>query len=628
MRLPVSPVIVLFSLLVAICCTGVNALAQVTITSSSRTASLQTAAGNANASSNAFGAWQPILTVGADPSSATIDSDVSPAVIRLIANWSSLTPPSSPLLPGFVAQAEVRFTVAASTQLTFSRTDSGPATGTLQVFTLGGTEVLPPGQVSGSLNLLPDTYVLTYTLSTPSLNSGTNGFNIFLGTPPPPPPSPFAFTYQGRLSRTGAPLPGAIDIQYAFFTDATGSIPVPNVTGGTVTNVGVTSEGLFTTTIDPAEILSVLPAFLELRIRPTGSGAFETLSPRTVLTATPRANSAIKALLADEATLARSLTSRDRINVGGNVFASDQTPGVVLRSPGNTTNEVGFMGMRDELHIGLKSPTQGWGLVMNTANTLVGIGRAYGDASVAPGFDLHVRGITDTQVAITGAPSGRTWALQSSAGNYTPPGSQLNGSFQIIDRTDNVARVLIDANGNMGVGTTTPQQRLDVAGSVRTNTVVYNTPVTAHFSVGDAAWRPRSGSSAIITGLGLGTGGAVLTPGDQFGAVAELQLPHGATIQSITCHFTDNDAAQDLNFALLVNTFTSYVVNASLGTSSASAAGARSFTSTAVAGTVVNNAANYYQIRCMPVGNPFGQWTNNLAIRGVVVTYTLPGPGH
>jgi hypothetical protein len=95
-----------------------------------------------------------------------------------------------------------------------------------------------------------------------------------------------------------------------------------------------------------------------------------------------------------------------------------------------------------------------------------------------PQFNIHVGSASDTQIAATGGAGGRTWSIQSSAGSY-PVGSQFNGSFQIIDRTINVARVLIDTNGNLGVGVTAPSQRLHVAGNVLANNVA--APSSARF---------------------------------------------------------------------------------------------------------------------------------------------------
>lgn len=93
---------------------------------------------------------------------------------------------------------------------------------------------------------------------------------------------------------------------------------------------------------------------------------------------------------------------------------------------------------------------------INWSNGYVGINTG------EPLFNLHVVDALDAQIGITGG-AGRHWTMQSSNLN---PGSPLDGSFQIVDRSAGASRVLIDAFGNMGVGTTDPQGfKLAVNGS-------------------------------------------------------------------------------------------------------------------------------------------------------------------
>ncbi len=95
-----------------------------------------------------------------------------------------------------------------------------------------------------------------------------------------------------------------------------------------------------------------------------------------------------------------------------------------------------------------------------------------GTTTPNPQFSLHAVTTGDTQIALTGGPAvevgagpARTWTIQSSSVN-NPVQTQVTGSFQIIDRTIGVSRLLIDTNGNVGIGTTTPSQRLTVAGNM------------------------------------------------------------------------------------------------------------------------------------------------------------------
>ncbi len=85
-------------------------------------------------------------------------------------------------------------------------------------------------------------------------------------------------------------------------------------------------------------------------------------------------------------------------------------------------------------------------------------------------FSLQAVSAGATQIALTGGPATggaippRTWSIQSS--DVNGPLNQITGSFQIVDRTAIASRLLIDTNGNVGIGTTAPSQRLTVAGNM------------------------------------------------------------------------------------------------------------------------------------------------------------------
>ncbi len=85
-------------------------------------------------------------------------------------------------------------------------------------------------------------------------------------------------------------------------------------------------------------------------------------------------------------------------------------------------------------------------------------------------FSLEAVSAGATQIALTGGPATggaippRTWSIQST--DVIGPLNQITGSFQIVDRTAIAARLLIDTNGNVGIGTTAPSQRLSVAGNM------------------------------------------------------------------------------------------------------------------------------------------------------------------
>ncbi|MCA9297948.1 MAG: tail fiber domain-containing protein, partial [Phycisphaerales bacterium] len=93
---------------------------------------------------------------------------------------------------------------------------------------------------------------------------------------------------------------------------------------------------------------------------------------------------------------------------------------------------------------------------------------AYLEGRVGIGTDsptrtLDLRDIGDVELGLSSLTDGRLWTLQSSSGDAS---GQLAGSFQIIDRSAGASRMLIDSDGNIGVGTSFPATRLQVAGTI------------------------------------------------------------------------------------------------------------------------------------------------------------------
>ncbi|QKK03299.1 MAG: hypothetical protein HND55_11920 [Pseudomonadota bacterium] len=128
------------------------------------------------------------------------------------------------------------------------------------------------------------------------------------------------FTYQGELSESGSAADGAYDFRFRLFDAASGGAQVGSEV--TVSAVAV-SGGLFSVPLDfgPAA-LSGDRRWLEIGVRPAGGGSYQTLSPRSEVTAAPYAWAAAVAL-------ADSVGSASVID--GSVGSSDINAGQVQR---------------------------------------------------------------------------------------------------------------------------------------------------------------------------------------------------------------------------------------------------------------------------------------------------------
>ena len=113
-------------------------------------------------------------------------------------------------------------------------------------------------------------------------------------------PAGTSFTYQGRLEDAGSPATGSYDFEFRLFAAAAGGTQV----GGTVVRPGVAvAAGLFTADLDFGNgVFTGDALWLEVAVRPAGSGAFTTLSPRQKATGAPYAIHALSIPLAGSGT--------------------------------------------------------------------------------------------------------------------------------------------------------------------------------------------------------------------------------------------------------------------------------------------------------------------------------------
>ena len=106
-----------------------------------------------------------------------------------------------------------------------------------------------------------------------------------------------SFTYQGRLTDSGNSANGNYDLQFALWDNSSGGAQIGSTQA--VNSVAV-NAGIFTVTLDFG--VSAFPGanrFLEISVRPAGSGSFTTLAPRQQISSTPYAIRTLSATTAD-----------------------------------------------------------------------------------------------------------------------------------------------------------------------------------------------------------------------------------------------------------------------------------------------------------------------------------------
>ncbi len=140
-----------------------------------------------------------------------------------------------------------------------------------------------------------------------------------------------AFTYQGRLEQGGTPATGSFDFEFRLYDEAD---PVTGTLIGSVTRLSVpVSGGLFTTDLDfGAAAFSGEARWLEIHVKPAGSGSFTALSPLQPVTAAPNA---LWAANADSATNAADADKLDGLDSASFLRTSGGTMSGNLFTNGN-----------------------------------------------------------------------------------------------------------------------------------------------------------------------------------------------------------------------------------------------------------------------------------------------------
>ena len=95
-----------------------------------------------------------------------------------------------------------------------------------------------------------------------------------------------SFTYQGQLKQSGTAANGSYDFQFSLWDAASAGTQI----GSTQTLSGVTvTDGLFTVQLDFGSVFDGNSRWLQIAVRPAGSGGYTTLSPRQAIAPSPYA---------------------------------------------------------------------------------------------------------------------------------------------------------------------------------------------------------------------------------------------------------------------------------------------------------------------------------------------------
>jgi len=447
---------------------------------------------------------------------------------------------------------------------------------------------------------------------------------------------PTMVSYQGQLVVDGTPFTGNAQFKFAIMCGATS----PWSNDGTSSNgsqptASVTlpvAQGVFSVLLgDPALSMTALTGALiysctspDLRVWVDSGSGFEQLADQ------PLASSpfALKSAFASGAigTFKVSNGSMTTLALDG---ASGQADVASIRFPDNTVQTTAATG---------GGVDGDW--LINGINMSSGVMGNVGIGTAAPGSKLHVLGSVRADgtggfdarnPGNTGAIARFDWNLDQARIRIGGLGAGALNGFEIQGISD-VSWLRILNNGNVGINTTTPTQRLEVNGNavITGNLTVQGTISgtggggTAYLSLGPAAFVEEQ---ANLTDFNRSTYIYGRTAGQRVTMHSNLNLPHGATITRCEVFCTDNEPTQsngeNVVFVLLREPLPSGT-GAILGTAGTQNAPGDVTLDSGALSTVVDNQNNYYDLTVYWDTPVAPRLITDMRLHGARITYTMP----
>ncbi len=337
--------------------------------------------------------------------------------------------------------------------------------------------------------------------------------------------------FQGQLYTGATPVNASVNATFRFYDALSGG----NAQGGLISKTVSVTNGYFGVSFSEADMTGINPA-QSLWIEVTING--DTLSPRSSVNSIPLSNNTLGVLAYASAPAVGPSGSLYYSTTTAQLFVSDGSVWSAVQGPWSTSgSDIYFTG--GKVGIGTTTPTDMLEVIGNITShgVLTSVGTSGSAAQLALIDDVNGYGGIDIQTyggGVTGSPHSYV-NLIGSRGNQNSVSNLLSGDdlgmLNFYGQTDSglelgaaigaVAasnfsgssvptdlffitskseRMRIDANGNVGIGTTTPSAKLSIQGDAyiagnltATGTGVFATGLTLDGVLGNATLNFRPG---------------------------------------------------------------------------------------------------------------------------------------
>ncbi len=319
---------------------------------------------------------------------------------------------------------------------------------------------------SGAIN---GTWTL-YTFCAGSPRSMVSSWSLTFNGVRQPQPISTAFSYQGRLLKSGTPVDGTADLLFTLWNHPTSTV-AGNLIGGPLTKTNVAVDGgVFTTTLDFGSATDDANGlWLDIdAASPPGSG-YVPLTPRQQVLVTPQSARAMVASSSEALSLRSDARMNDKMVFlrGGTDenhllgwFSTDKPfAGLAVDGPVLTGYGGGVLGSKDKA-------------IERIALRWTNTGRI-GIQTTTPQARLHILGDSTNDLGFLISAGGPGWGAGLRLENFGVGGrtygmySANDGTWQFVDQNATATRMVINSAGNVGIGTTNLPQKLNVNGVIR-----------------------------------------------------------------------------------------------------------------------------------------------------------------
>lgn len=469
-----------------------------------------------------------------------------------------------------------------------------------------------------------------------------------------------SFTFQGELQESAAPAVGDYEFEFELFDAESGGNSTSAIIGQTL----AVNDGIFTTRLDFGGAPFVGDSvWLEVRVRPSGTGGFTTLLPRQAIVNAPYA-------VHSQFVGANGVTGASVVD--GSLGGADLAPGSVgsaqvdssevqLRLTTACAAGEAIRAVDSSGNVTCESLDDGdWfsNAQANTTNKRVAIGSfGYTGAQLyvpkdsivgQPQLELRELGRDYTRLLMsTSVPDSSHYGFWTIAARTEPEtfGGPQTDRINFFNSRQGDLMVLL-GNGNLGLGVFNPTARLDVNGGARIrgladasassdrivqvdangNLVASAATSLRRVAIGHVAFRPGSSSGTYQYTAGTYKGGT----GSTERAVADVQVPDGARMTAVRAWILDNSSGKNIEIVLLssgVAGNSAAVLATIRSTGSGTGLNYREFVDSPT-GPVVSNE-NPLNLSVRPVIDGTSTpttWDADLGISAVVIEYEPPTP--